>query len=88
MSFEPKFMTFEEWKAENSDLIAELQAQEQKCDMCGGTGLHDCECGYVHTCGCCDGTGKVGMDLNEYYEERVRKDKKALEKFKTLLTKA
>ena len=30
-----------------------------KCDDCYGSGLHECNCGHEHTCGVCNGTGKV-----------------------------
>lgn len=62
-------LDFEKWKKKPE--VAEMYQEVDECDMCHGTGSHDCECGHTHECGECDGVGKE-RSLREIYERELR----------------
>jgi len=77
-----KFLTFEEWTAQNQDLIEGIEAAKEICPGCDGSGESECpECGHYGTCQECDGTGKIGESVRETYYRLLDEDKKKLESF-------
>ena len=68
-------LTYDEWQKKPE--VSALYAEVDECDMCHGTGDHDCECGDTHTCGKCNGAGKE-MNLREMYERELRDEIKRL----------
>ena len=92
MAHEYTPIRFEVWRAENSeDLKKEFEAlnfvvQNKECEMCGGSGVMDCDMGQEHDCPDCDGTGKMEQteagalydySINQYHEQ-IKKDKEKL----------
>ena len=72
------FLTFEQWKEQNTDLFE----VKEDCDECNGSGSHECECGDVHDCGFCQGTGKVvDVTLSDMYRSARARDESRLEKW-------
>lgn len=77
---EPK--SFEQWKLDNADLIADFEANPKECAYCVGMGECQCECGHVHECRNCDGTGKINRDVAQgLYQKYLAKDKEKLEQW-------
>jgi DnaJ-class molecular chaperone len=71
-------MTFEEWKKRNPD----IEEDTDECPECNGEGEHECDCGDLHECGFCDGTGVVGgKTLQEIFYDQYKRDMKALERW-------
>lgn len=71
--------SFNQWKLENADMLADLLPED--CDICEGSGEHDCECGHTHTCRACHGTGRLNgaKDVSrDLYENYLKKDKEKL----------
>lgn len=62
-------LTYDEWQKKPE--VQQLYGESTECSTCDGTGEHDCECGDTHTCGACNGSGKV-VDLREMYERELR----------------
>ena len=92
MAHEYTPIRFEVWRAENlEDLKKEFEAlnfvvQNKECEMCGGSGVMDCDMGQEHDCPDCDGTGKMEQteaaalydySINQYHEQ-IKKDKEKL----------
>jgi hypothetical protein len=52
--------------------------KQEECEICAGSGSHDCECGTVHECGHCRGTGNVNVSGEQpcEYCEGTGKDTK------------
>lgn len=86
--FTPKELNLEEWVEANPELIADIKASiedPEQCDECNGTGEHECNCGCLHECGYCNGTGYLSECLEDairsaYYVQRS-KDREALKSF-------
>jgi DnaJ-class molecular chaperone len=80
----PRRMTFDQWKRANRELVEEVEIEHggSECEHCCGTGLHDCDCGRLHTCGYCDGTGRTPEDvLMGLYKEQRSRDELALQRW-------
>jgi DnaJ-class molecular chaperone len=78
-----KVLSFTAWKNLNPEAVENAKSECEKdseCEECGGDGEHTCDCGDVHTCDACDGTGKQHGHsspesmLREMYENQKRKD--------------
>lgn len=54
-----KLLTFEAWREINKSLLDDLEKsrKEQECPDCNGQGDQECDLGFTHDCGQCDGTG-------------------------------
>jgi RecJ-like exonuclease len=77
------FLTFEQWKQANPDVVD----IEDTCDECGGDGMHTCDCGDTHDCGYCSGTGKIKeVAIEDIYNRQLAKDKAKLEKYLNMVT--
>ena len=83
-------ISFAQWKEENKEYLESLEADMQiakYCDHCNGEGEHECNCGDIHDCHFCDGTGKeYGFDsiekkARDIYESYLYADKKKLERW-------
>ncbi len=83
-------LSFEEWEAlpENQKLKEQLLEEETDCEECNGEGEHECECGDVHTCLACDGTGKeeygelsVEQAMKSIYKKQLADEKEKLNKW-------
>lgn len=74
--------SFDQWKKDNADMLAELEANPDDCTSCDGTGNCQCDCGDQHDCAICDGTGKVNRDAaKKLYEKYLYDDKDKLERW-------
>uniref|UniRef100_A0A6M3KTK3 Uncharacterized protein n=1 Tax=viral metagenome TaxID=1070528 RepID=A0A6M3KTK3_9ZZZZ len=51
------------------------------CDMCGGDGECTCECGDIHECHQCDGSGK-SINIRNLYEKKLRAEVNCLLAYK------
>jgi DnaJ-class molecular chaperone len=69
-------LTFKEWKANNPELIAQLEENDEDCDECEGRGIHECDCGDQHDCPDCDGSGKVGDHIDDSLQKIYDAQKK------------
>ena len=49
-----QFISFEKWLERNQEL-----ATDDDCPECNGSRSHTCDCGDVHDCHHCGGTGKA-----------------------------
>lgn len=77
-------MSFEEWEAQNQDLIAELKFNT--CPECEGEGKCECpECGHYGTCPECDGKGYIGESPKQIYRKMLEEDRKKVEEFLKLV---
>lgn len=82
-----RYYTFEEWMAQNIELIEELE--RDLCPECGGDGECDCpECGHLTICPECDGDGYLGPSPHEVYEKQLENDKRKVEEFLQLFGRA
>ncbi len=83
----PRFMTFDEWKERNADLLESLDEHEAgECEECGGSGRCKCDCGDEHDCGYCYGTGRADPDepdeiLYSAYEAQRKEDERLLSRW-------
>ena len=55
--------TFKQWTADNADMLEELEATPTICDVCDGDGRHECDCGDMHHCRNCHGSGKLNTNI-------------------------
>lgn len=79
-------MSFEEWEAQNQDLIAELESHT--CPECEGEGECKCpECGHDMICPECDGKGYTGDSPKQIYRKMLERDKKKVEEFLKLVAR-
>lgn len=67
-------LTYEEWinKPEVAEYLSEI-AVDEDCENCDGTGEHECDCGDVHDCHECNGSGTL-LDARGVYEEDLRNE--------------
>lgn len=77
-----KFISFEEWLADQPE---EIREQKGECSTCNGTGECECSCGDVHDCGKCDGTGEseksASKEQRKLYEAAKQADLKRWQAF-------
>lgn len=66
----------EEWVA-LPDVANFLADTQEDCPECLGDGQHECECGDVHECANCGGTGKL-IDHGDIYHRRLSWEKARL----------
>jgi len=60
----------------------QAEAESETCDICSGSGRHECECGDIHSCAACDGTGTYSdFDPRLAYERELRGEIERLRKY-------
>lgn len=70
-----KVLEFKEW--EKRPAVQDLYGQIDECDICYGSGDHECDCGDTHDCGACGGSGKE-KDIRDVYETMLQNELKKL----------